>query len=656
MCGIAGFFGLDRSPDTYASDLRRLLAAIAHRGPDQGGVYFDEVAGLTTARLAVLDPEGGRQPMRSADGRYVLSFNGEIFNHHDLRDELSALGAVFATRSDTEVLLQALIAWGENAAKRLNGQFAFAFYDRVERRLILGRDPFGERPLFFACTGPGVIFASEIKAIFALPGMRRTLDPHALKRQFHFWTAWGKTGFVGVESLPAGSVAVLRVGETPSIRKYYRFPLGQEKIRQSLPEARDQLRTLLEDSTAIRLQSDVGFSTYLSGGVDSTIVTAMTRDAAGGSVGAFSVAFEDGTFDESEYQSLAAERLGVPLTSERVGIENLRESIADVIWHAEAPQFRTAPIPMFRLARRVKEAGVKVVLTGEGSDEAFLGYNIFKETRFRRRFDGYKSEEERLADLTALYPYLAHYSSDRSKALVQFYASTTQEKISPLFSHEPRFTLGQFATRLLEGDYDPVEDSECLAVWLEEQCPGVGRGTDLEKAQVLEYLTLLEGYLLSSQGDRMLAAWGVEGRTPFLDPRVVELAFRLPEDYRLKNGEEKHILRESARDLIPQKLADRAKIPYRAPGATALLQQSRDDLLTEVVSKQGLADSDVVNGDFAGRFLERMRRANPDSVGPREEHALNLLISTLILERLFVRDFQVPPEPSDWEFRITDGR
>lgn len=656
MCGIAGFFDVDSASADPRRLLTRMLSALHHRGPDERGLWFDERAGLATARLSIIDLAHGQQPMSAENGRYWIAFNGEIFNYLELRRDLERAGRRFATESDTEVLLQALLEWGDEAVGRLNGQFAFLFYDRRRRRLLLARDRFGERPLFFARLGHGLVAASEIKAIFALPEVRRAIDPVVLQRLFRLWVPLpDETCFAGVEQLAPGHLAVFADGRLDD-RPYYRLPLGRIR-RASLPEAVERVRSSLEQSVRLRLRSEVEVGTYSSGGLDSTITTGLAQRLHEQPVRTFAIGFDDPSFDETRYQEEVAARFGTRHYTVRIARRDIARVFPEVVWHAETALFRTAPAPMYLLAEQVRAAGIKVVLTGEGADEAFLGYDIFKETLIRSRFHDLDGEA-RLAAIERLYPYLPHFNRENAAALARIFAQHAEEHTRHLFSHEMRFGSAAFAGRLLAPTGEADDDAARLSAWLTAEAPDLDRCSPIEKAQLLEYTTLLHGYLLSSQGDRMAAAWGVEGRCPFLDPEVVELALSLPEDLRLSEGlREKHVLKEAFGGELPASVVERAKQPYRAPDAVALREAMDGEWLEPLLRPAAIEASGLFDAKKASLFVERLRTLPEAAIGPREDHAMVLLVSTLLLQQRFVD--ALPAEPYErqlGEVRVIDGR
>ncbi|OLD59076.1 MAG: asparagine synthase (glutamine-hydrolyzing), partial [Ignavibacteria bacterium 13_1_40CM_2_61_4] len=382
MCGISGLLKLDHS-QADPSQLRTMIAALRHRGPDAGGVQVSGPAGLAHARLSIIDLQSGAQPMSTANAQLWITFNGEIFNYIELREELVGKGYQFATRSDTEVILHAYQEYGEDCVNHFNGQWAFAIWDATEQTLFLSRDRAGVRPLFYTQTSDSFLFASEIKALFACREVRREIDPRGMDQIFTFWvTIPPKTVFKNIFQVPPGHSLTIKSNRIRA-QQYWSasYVRNGEAHDRSEQEAAMELLHLLQDATRIRLRSDVPVGAYLSGGIDSTLTTALVGKVAGSRLRSFSIAFEDRQFDESSYQQEASSFLGTQHSTVSCSNADIAEVFPEVIRHTEQPVLRTAPVPMFLLSRLVRESGFKVVLTGEGADEILGGYDIFKEAK-----------------------------------------------------------------------------------------------------------------------------------------------------------------------------------------------------------------------------------------------------------------------------------
>ena len=649
MCGVAGI--VRPSPESPVSEeqLRRMARAIRHRGPDGFGLAIEPGAGFASARLAIFDIPGGWQPLESAPGGDLLVYNGEIFNHPELRRELEAEGEAFRTTCDTEVLLRLLERDGLAALERLNGQFAFAWWQPGPRRLTLVRDRFGVRPLHFAHTPDGgLVFGSEAKALFASGEVRAAPDPAGIDEVFTLWGARApRTTFEGVSQLPAGSLLVWERGAVTSQRRWW-----APDYEGADPRRAEQLDELLRDSVRLRLRADVPVGTYLSGGLDSSLVTALAQQTAGRRLRTFSISFEDPLYDERSHQERVAAALGTDHHVVAAGPGDIGAAFPDVVRYAETPLVRTAPVPLFLLAREVREHGLTVVATGEGADELFWGYDLFKEVALREM---HQREPERAAALLdQLYPYLDRSGGRRGPAWRRFLLAAGTED-DPLSSHLTRAR----ATATVKAFYregtagaGAREDEAALDRLRGELPEGFERMSSLERAAWLELNTLLEPNLLSAQGDRMSMAHGVESRHPFLDPRVFEASVALPPERKLAGLRDKVALREIAAEVLPDDIATRPKQPYRAPSISPFFGPRAPGWVEEVLSPAELERTGTWDPKRVDGLLRRCRAGR--ATGVREGMALTGILSFQLWHAAFMDAGadRYPPERSEPSVRI----
>ncbi|GAB7028628.1 asparagine synthase (glutamine-hydrolyzing) [Streptomyces sp. NPDC021749] len=647
MCGIAGFLSSSLDTDTRPGVVSAMLSQIRHRGPDEAGYYLDDGIAMGTVRLAIVDLTTGAQPMSDATERYWICFNGELYNHIELREELRGLGRQFRTRSDTEVVLQAWIQWGPACLPRFNGAFAFAVRDAVADELFLARDRYGKRPLFHTDRPGGFLFASEMKAFRAYPGFRFALDPHELKSIFGIWTPLpDRSPFKDVRQLPPGSLLSIRTGSR-TLHTYEELSVDAAPFTGTAAQATAFVRDTLRSSVEVRLRSDVEVGVYLSGGLDSSIVAGLASDLSSHEVRTFSVEFEDRSFDESSSQQVVAQHFGTRHSAITISTADIAEHFPAAVQHAETPVFRTAFVPMYLLSRHVRDAGIKTILSGEGADEAFLGYSLFRETMLRASWHDL-SDEERQRRIAVLHPELAHFGPEHRAHVTGLLGRFTEEQLPGLFSHELRYQNGRFVQRLLKDRAEPFADLLALT----GETPGYAALSPTQKAQWIEFKTLLAGYLLSSQGERMGLAHGVENRCPFLDPAVVRAAASV--NLRFDDGwEEKAILKEAFRDLLPEEPLTRRKQPYRAPGSAAF-QEHRPDYLDLVLSERELEKIDGIDPVFAKRLVDKVMSTPAAEISTKEDHAFIHLLSTAVLNQQFVmnRD-DTMRTPSDAEMNLT---
>lgn len=638
MCGIAGTYQNDRFSTGDTAAVRRMLAAIRHRGPDAQGVYADGRVVLGHARLSIIDLEGGAQPMSTSDGALTITFNGEIFNYVELREELADRGHKFLTHSDTEVILRAYEEFGDDCVHRMNGQWAFAIWDKRQNRLFLSRDRLGIRPLFYTQTPRAFLFASEMKALFTDPSVPRKIDLKALAQVFTFWvTVPPRTSFEGIFELPPGHSMSVQDGKI-SVERYWDARYESETTSRSEQSYSEELWDLLLDATRIRLRADVPVGSYVSGGLDSSATTMMAKKFTDTSITTFSVSFENAEFDESTFQVEVAKHLGTDHHVIRCSADSIGTDFPSVVWHTEKPLIRTAPVPLFQLSGLVRQHGFKVVLSGEGSDEVLGGYDIFKEAKVRAWWARHPESKLRPMLLRRLYPYMPALQKQSDTALRGFFHAAPEELSNPLFSHIPRWELTSKLRMLFSedtrrelGDYNPYDDM------VSSLPPDFYHWSGFQRAQYLELKFLMPGYILASQGDRMAMGHSVEIRMPFLDYRVVEFAGRLPVELKMKVLKEKYLLKKCMAPHLPSAVLQRPKQPYRAPDGESLFSSAarpyvNDALATDRVGADGIFDSKAV-GVLFSKFEQRRASSIKDNM------ALVGVLSTQLLQQQYVNQF-----------------
>ncbi len=636
MCGISGIVNLNG--ETVAMDaVHRMVTSLRHRGPDEAGFYQGGHVGFGHARLSIIDLAGGQQPMCNQRETLCITFNGEIFNYVELRAELTRKGHRFRTQSDTEVILRLYEEEGENCVQRLNGQWAFAIWDATQRQLFLSRDRLGVRPLFYTRTRDKFLFASEIKALFAGSALEPALDLISLAQIFTLWvTVPERTAFKGIWQLPPAHSLVLKDGHA-RLWKYWN--LEYEPDAQVSPEMErqriEELNELLFDAARIRLRSDVPVGTYLSGGLDSSLITAITCSLAGERVRSFGVTFDEPAFDESAHQEQASQALHVQHAEVRCSREAVADIFPLVVHHTEQPIVRTAPAPLCLLSEQVRANGYKVVLTGEGADEVFGGYDIFKEAKVRRFWGSHPQSRWRPLLLRKLYPHMAAIQSQPDVYLRHFFRVEADDLADPFFSHLPRWQLtGKLTAFFSEDvkqalrDYDPLDEVRQALPSDYWQWP------PFCQAQYLETQYLLPGYILSAQGDRMAMTHSVECRYPFLDHRVVEFAGRLHPSLKMRAMNEKYLLKRIARGKLPTSIVKRHKQPYRAPDAECFFPSQRVPYADELLSVHKVKDFGVFDGGRVSRLVAKAQSGQ--SIGIGDNMAVVGILSTQLLMEQFI--------------------
>ena len=615
-----------------------MVRALHHRGPDGHGALVEGPIGLGHARLSIIDLAGGAQPLGNEDGQVQVVFNGEIFNYLELREVLLARGHVFRTASDTEVLVHLYEEHGDDFVTHLNGQFAMALWDARRQRLLLARDRVGIRPLYYTQVGGRLIFASEVKALFALPQVLRRLDAAGLASVFSYWSVLAPgTVFEGVLSLPPGHVLAIDAQGSRTSR-YWDWPFaGATAPAWSDQRWADELHELLVDAVRLQLRADVPVGAYLSGGLDSSIITTIIRSRSRTPLRSFSLTFEDAEFDEREHQQALVAKLGTEHSAIEASKAGIAAAFPRMVWHAESPVVRTAPVPMMLLADSVRAAGYKVVLTGEGADEAFGGYDIFKEAAIRRFVARAPQSRWRGALLGRLYPYLNH-SPATGRAMTQsFFGSGLDQVDSPVFAHMLRRATTQRVMGFFREEWRrPLQAFDAAAALQATLPDGFMDWPALARDQYVEANTLMSGYLLSSQGDRMAMAASIEARFPFLDHRVLAFSCRMPARLKLCGLREKVLLRRAFAAELPPSIGRRTKQPYRAPDSACFFENGRlREETAELLERRSIDDAGLFDPIAVDKLVEKCRSGR--AIGFGDNMAFVGIVSTMWLQRQFIQ-------------------
>ena len=630
MSGIAGI--ARRYPTGVAVEsLGRMAAAIKHRGPDGYGFYIGSNVGFAHVRLSVVDIPAGAQPLTNEDGRIVVTYNGEVYNHRELRLELEGRGHVFRTRCDTEVLVHGYEEWGADMLRRLNGQFALAIYDRNQGTVFVARDRFGVRPLFYAQRSGDFYFASEVKAILASGEVEAAMDARGLDEVLTFGAArHARTPFSGVASLEPGTYGIWKDGAL-WLRHYYE--LDYPEASDEPPDAVEQLDEIMLRSVGMRLRADVPVGAHVSGGLNSTITASLAASASQRTIRSFSIDIGDQQSGGSDRQREVAEAVGTVHAFSSLGEDTIAQSFPDVLWHAETPLFSVAPVAMYHLAKLTKESGTKVVVRGEGADELFLGSDLFKEVSVRRFCMRRRESLSRQRLFGRVYPHLAEQGRGRD-----FWSRTFLEAGEPsdlLFSHLPRF-LGARMGMLYTPEFtDALAGVDVIGELRASLPTRFFAWSPLNQAAYLEMTTRLSPYVLSSCGDRMSMAHGVEGRYPFLDHRLFEFAAALPTRSRLPGLREKEILRRWASRVLPRGIKLERKSSFQGSGAPNLFRRNSpawidDHLSPDAVRRVGIFSPGAVEA------LVRSHRAGSVTELPWHQPVVAVL-STQLWHHQFVQ-------------------
>ncbi len=561
MCGIAGFISSCCNFET----LRKMGDIINHRGPDDTGYYYKRNVGMVLKRLSIIDINNGFQPAYSENREVAVILNGEIFNYQQLREELKADGHIISNNSDTAILPHMYEKYGTDMFCKLSGQFAIAIYDEIKNVLILARDRMGIIPLSFYHKNNEFIFASEIKSILVSGRTERSLSQQAFCDVFTFWSPQNdRTAFKDIYCVLPGEYLIYDGG----IKKNLYYKMGYHKPDESITfdDARHNVEDILLRAVKKRLIGDVKVSAYLSGGLDSSLITAIAASRFDSNIEAFSIGFEDKFYDEYKYQKLVCDYLGIKQKTIVFNNNEIPELLKEIIIHTETPLLRAGPAPLYRLSALVRGSGMKVVLSGEGSDELFGGYDIFREVKLRDYINKHPESSIRMQLFKKVNQYSKGLTENASAgSLNYFYMHGIEDSL--MASHDTRWRQFSFFERffsqevrgLTQGKPDYVE---ALGLAASNE---MNSWTDIQRSQYLEITTFLSRYLLSSQGDRVSMANSVEVRFPFLDDELVEYCMSLNDKYKIRALNEKFILKRIADKYLPSELVNRKKFPYRSP-------------------------------------------------------------------------------------------
>ncbi|HUQ68288.1 MAG TPA: asparagine synthase (glutamine-hydrolyzing) [Planctomycetaceae bacterium] len=624
MCGIAGYAG-----GFVPRLIARMNRAQQHRGPDGDGAFEDPAAeiGLGHVRLAILDlTSAAAQPMTSPDGQHVLVFNGEIYNYRELRDSLTQHGWQFRSTGDTEVLLAGLAIHGPVFTSRLNGIFAFAYWNTARRELVLARDRMGTKPLYFASPKPGtLLFASEIKALCAHPDLRREPDFDVIQQHLQFCYATGeRTALKGVERLPPGTLLRWTSSARTARIEAFWSPQFEHDSPGTFADASRGLRDAVQTAVRSQLVSDVPLGSMLSGGLDSTLLTVLAAESQP-KIECFATTYStadnrvDQTAEDAPYARRIAKERGLSLTEFELKPE-LHDLLPRLMYHLDEPLADPATLACYLICRDARARGVKVLLSGQGADELFAGYPrywVLSRTAWWDRTP--QSLRRGLANVASLLPgawpgrigaairrtrrVLLAAPQSAAERFVEYSRSNPQELALSLWQSDLRDQLCRDDTVEANGDWYVAAAKRDLGVYLPNH------------------------NLLYS--DKMSMATGVEARVPFLDNDIVDLACRLPAAWKVARGETKVILRDAARSVVPTYIIDRPKAGFGAPYRT-WLQRDLADVWSDLTSPQGIAR----RGWFDGAVLEACRN---DSLAGRVDTYM-LQWSVLCLE-LWAREF-----------------
>lgn len=653
MCGIAGYMHSDTTRPVDTQTLVNMAAIQHHRGPDGFGYKtIDERAiGFAHARLSIidLDEDRGRQPFFSHDGQLMLTQNGELYDYKRIRTDLTSRGARFKTKSDSELVLHLYERYGlDETLKQCRGEYAFALYDKKNDRLMLVRDRFGVKPLYWTENNGTFVFGSELKVLFAHPEVPRQFSAEGVYHQLMQTMVPGSTAFEGIHQVKPGHVMIIerdgKGGFKVEDKKYWDmdFPkLGERDESQPEEFYIEAIREKLTEAVQLRLEADVPVACYLSGGIDSCSTLGLASATQQSPVKAFTIGFDDAAYDESVIATEMAETVGADQDIMRLNANHLYDNFVETLWHTERTIYNTLGVAKLLMSRHVNQAGYKVVVTGEGSDELFGGYPAFRRDMFLHGLDTLSAEERQeweamLAESNKLFKGAMLAENELHDQALNAVVGFTPSCLQPWLASAERVpALLHPALRKQTQDYAPGKAiADALdADMLQDRHP-------LDKAQYVWIKTMLEGQILTWGGDRVDMANSMEARPPFLDHHLAETATQLPPTMRIKGRVEKYVLREAMKGLLPKTLYEREKFAFMAPPAHTdpkkwqAMKALADEFLSDsAIEEAGLLDKEGV------KQLFNIHEADDTSVSTKVQldAVINHLIGVQVLHHHFVK-------------------
>ena len=552
MCGIAGIISLQGKP-VFEQEIRDMCMSIRHRGPDDEGYYFGTGVGLGMRRLSIIDVAAGNQPIRNEDGTVWVVFNGEIYNFRELRRDLEKLGHVFYTQTDTETIVHLYEEYGTRSVNYLRGMFAFALWDERRRRLFIARDRVGIKPLYYTETGGRIIFASELKSILQLADVDRSLSWSAMSHLFTFLSTPPTEAIIdGVRKLEPGHFLSATPGRNPVIERYWDLKFEPDSARR-LGYFVYRTQELLDESVRLHMVSDVPVGAFLSGGIDSSAIVATAAGLSPTALKTFSIGFNEPDYDEREYARVVAAKFGTDHHELTLGPDGL-EQLEDIAWHLDEPFGDSSAIPTYMVSKLASKT-VKVVLSGDGGDELFAGYDKYiVEGRERGRTPLPAFARRVLARISHTMPdgmrgrnYLRHMSLTGAERYLDACTLFPRDAMKKLFRPDVFEMLAP---------YEPWRPKAA--------CMESGNGNWLSALQQLDVKNYLPLDILTKV-DRMSMAHSIETRVPLLDHKLVEFAATIPPEMNLRGGTTKYVLKQAMRGILPDGILDRPKQGFAVP-------------------------------------------------------------------------------------------
>lgn len=635
MCGIIGIFG--EGLQAYKDNMPRALTSLNHRGPDEHGVWTstDQRAMLGHTRLSIIDLPGGHQPLQSCDGNIVAVVNGELYDYQRIRADLQNWGYTFKTDSDSEILLGLYARYGVSCLDHMRGEFAFILWDKRNRWTFAARDRFGIKPLFYTNYKGTLFFASEVKALKEL-GVPMKWDPVQFYQAINMAPSMDGTLFDGVRQIPSGHYLVKSWdAQDMHIQKYWDFDYPKQEDRQDCDEteAIEGFQSLFKEAVSLRLKADVPVACYLSGGLDSCSILGFAQELSAQTVHSFTLTFDHEDYNEALQAEEMASFAGSPYHPIPITQKEIAENWHQAVLQAERFLFNGHGVAKFLLSKAVHEAGLKVVLTGEGSDEIFGGYAHFRQDEIIHGSQWQEHEKDQM--LTEL-----NLRNKISQGLLlgetELYE---QAQITARLGYIPGWFKGfaeqnKLAQKILSNDFLQKNQERNPLLYLLSQCDlsQVKGRAKLDQSLYLWSKAVLPYYLLTVLGDRMEMAHSIEGRLPFLDHKVVEYVVKIPPNLKIKKLTEKYLLREAAKPFITKTIYERQKHPFLAPPSRAENQVPHMlDLIQDTLRSDSIKKIPFVDQGKVIKFLDQHMNSKEPNMS-EDISLLNLVSAAAIQE------------------------
>ena len=570
MCGIAGYINFKNKSDRDTSKLiKKMLYALKHRGPDATKFFHKDFYAFGTNRLAIQEIKNGEQPIENE--RFIVGFNGEIFNYFELKESLRLINV----NSEVKLINEIYKRYGTRFVEKIKGQFVIYIFDKKLNKLLIFKDRIGIRPVYYAVDQKNkeFIFASELKAILLTSKQKHEVNNRAFAQTALFWTTInGDTSFENIFSLPSNSYLEIDKKMQITIKSYENILINKIKKKSSI-----DLYESLQNAVKSQIFGEAGFCSYLSGGIDSSIIAYLLNSVSKERIDTFSISFDDKSYDESDAQKLMSKFINSNHHTLKIKNTDISKNFYKAIEHTETFIFRTAPVPMYLLSKFVRDKGHKVYFSGEGADEIFMGYDIFFETKIRKFWSKSLNSKRRFLLFKKLYKYLPQFSNSRYFNMIKdFYKSSLVIDDDLFYSHFVRWSQYEYMKSFFNLKDSKEFNQDNLVEDLLKSLPKDFINLNLQRrAQYIECKTLLSNYLLSSQGDRMSMANSLEGRYPFLDEDLISQTISTNHNDLAPTINSKKKLRDLFKNIIPEKIVNREKVAYQAPEARCFFSDAK---------------------------------------------------------------------------------